>query len=369
MTRIAIEPPLAYSAANALKRANDQLDGIRFSLSGQWSRLDANWEGYDKYAVTSWVNGALNELLQLSDNACNLGVKLEAITRRFEEADESVVFDLKKMSWGSLVTMTKGPSTKPDEPNNNGSTYISGYPSIPSAKGKALPLPPGLYPHVRESFLDPSDYILTADELRAWVREAATYHDVPPELLALILQQENNPDAPGWRRFLQRFERLIGTMATIANETPLVGNLVPDGIGDNATGIGNIKRSTIEGTDDSEGAANYSEGAANYIERVYNRPILPDEVKDTALPFLHRDQRIGGVDMQSDLYYVSAHLRQLLDRIAGNGKPYKGPLTRELIEKVATAYNGSGQKAEKYGRDAVQLLEKAAKGEKQLVFL
>ena len=58
---------------------------------------------------------------------------------------------------------------------------------------------------------------------------------------------------------------------------------------------------------------------------------------------------------------------QLVDRITGK-KCYQGPLTKEQIERIAAAYNGSGPMAEKYGQDAMLVLQKAESGETPLYF-
>jgi len=88
MTHIKIELPLAYSTANTLKRANNQLDSIRSSLSSQWSHLSANWDGADKYEIEARVRSALDGLNRMSGNVYALGVALEAQARLFEEVDE-----------------------------------------------------------------------------------------------------------------------------------------------------------------------------------------------------------------------------------------------------------------------------------------
>ncbi len=68
---------------------------------------------------------------------------------------------------------------------------------------------------------------------------------------------------------------------------------------------------------------------------------------------------------------MTAHLRQLIDRVMGketSGDCYKGPLTLEQVEKVVAAYNGSGPMAAKYGKDAVRRLQAAAAGGEPLSF-
>jgi uncharacterized protein YukE len=233
-------------------------------------------------------------------------------------------------------------------------TLIIGFDNIKQFDGE-IDLFPGLYGRIRENFLDPADYVIDSNKIRQWVRDAAEYNDIPPELLAVILQQENAPDAPGWRKPFQYIERQMTTGAAILNEVPFVENIIPDKIANSSTGIGNMTKKTLD-------------DAAKYIETTYNRSVLPQDVFDTAIPFVNRDTRISGVDMQADIYYVSAHLRQLIDREIGEGQPYHGPLTKENITKIAAAYNGSGDASVKYGNDAVNRLEKASNGEIPLYF-
>lgn len=205
----------------------------------------------------------------------------------------------------------------------------------------------GPYGRLRENFFDLSDYVVDADKLSEWIRDAGRYHDVPPELIAAILQQENPPDAPLWQKPLQYAERQATTIASILNDVPLVGRVIPDSIAEGSTGIGNMQGPTLR-------------SAAEYIERTYGRPVLPDQVESTAIPFVNRDTRKAGVDMQADVYYVSAHLRQLIDEVAGGGQPYHGPLTRAQIQQIAARYNGSGDAAEEYGRDTLRRLDEAS---------
>jgi hypothetical protein len=89
-------------------------------------------------------------------------------------------------------------------------------------------------------------------------------------------------------------------------------------------------------------------------------------VRDRVLGW-KQDTRIQGDDLKSDLYYMTAHLRQLIDRVTGT-KKYSGPLTMEQVEKVAAAYNGSGPMAEKYGKDAINRLKTAVGGGTPLYF-
>jgi hypothetical protein len=106
--------------------------------------------------------------------------------------------------------------------------------------------------------------------------------------------------------------------------------------------------------------------AATYVERVYKKPVMPLSVKVRVRSF-DADTRIQGNDLRADLYYMTAHLRQLIDRITGT-KKYQGALSLDQVAKIAAAYNGSGKLATKYGKDAVRRLTRAVAGEEPLYF-
>ena len=78
------------------------------------------------------------------------------------------------------------------------------------------------------------------------------------------------------------------------------------------------------------------------------------------------DVGVQGLDWRADLYYGAAHIRQLIDRIVG--KCTKGEITLNQVEKIFASYNGSGPVAEKYGKDAIDLLKKASDGKANLFF-
>ena len=129
--------------------------------------------------------------------------------------------------------------------------------------------------------------------------------------------------------------------------------IVPDKFAGGSSGIANLSRKTLR-------------DAVDYVEREYRRPVMPAEVKVRLLGE-NVDLRIQGLDLHADLYYLAAHLRQLIDRIAGS-KQYHGPLTFEQVEKIAAAYNGSGPLARKYGKDTIDRITKAVAGAEPLYF-
>ncbi len=231
-------------------------------------------------------------------------------------------------------------------------TTLEGFNNIKPHTG-GIPILPGIYLKMRDNFLDPSDYKLTANDIREWVSDASKYHDVPPELVAVILQQENNPEASTLRKIGQYIERQGTTVLAALDK--ITGDIIPDKLAGGSTGIGNVTRPTLQGTID-------------YTEKTYHKPIMPDSENNTALSFIKHDTGISGLDMKADVYYVAAHLRQLIDREVGGGRPYQGSLNREQIQRVLAAYNGSGTDALKYGQDAVERLDKANRGEKPLYF-
>src|SRR5262245_204004 len=187
-------------------------------------------------------------------------------------------------------------------------------------------------------------------EIRGWVRDAAAYHDVPYELAAAILQQENGPNATRFQKVGQFVERSGTTLLAIADEWAF--DLVPDKYAGSSAGIANLARATLR-------------DAARYVQATYNRPVMPPSVRDRILGW-NQDTRIQGDDLKSDLYYMTAYLRQLIDRWVK--KQYSGPLTLEQVELVARRYNGSGPMAAKYGKDTVERLRRAASGGEPLYF-
>lgn len=226
---------------------------------------------------------------------------------------------------------------------------IEGVGEIPSYTG-GFPSPIAVW-YVPKDAGELTKVFLSPAELRGWVREAADYEGVPLEIAAVILQQENAPEAPTWRKLGQVGERNLTTFLAILDEA--LFDLVPDTFADGSSGLPNLRRPTLR-------------DAARYIEETYCKPILPDEVKNRLLGW-NQDTRIPGDDVKADLYYMTGHIRQLIDRITGK-RCYDGPLTPDQIERVFAAYNGSGEKAKKYGRDAMGRLRRAAAGTESLYF-
>ena len=227
---------------------------------------------------------------------------------------------------------------------------IEGLGPIPSYTG-GFPSPLPLMWYVPEDVEEAFTVYFPPSTIRGWIRQAADYHGVPYVLTAVILQQENAPEAPRWKQVGQFAERSLTTLAAIVDEA--LGDIVPDKISGGSSGIANISRATLR-------------DAANYIERTYCRTVLPEDVRRRLLGW-SQDTRIQGDDLKSDLYYMTAHLRQLIDRVMGQ-PCYNGPLTLEQVKKVAAAYNGSGPLAVKYGEDALRRLQRAAAGQTPLYF-
>jgi hypothetical protein len=227
-------------------------------------------------------------------------------------------------------------------------TYIEGIDQVPSYRGD-LPSPLQVMWYVPEnSELLKVHY--SDSEIRSWVKDAAEYNDVPHELMAVVLQQENAPNVSKWHQFLQFGERSATTLAAIVDKYTF--DIVPDEIAGGSSGIANMKRATLE-------------NAANYIESTYNRAALPEDVRYRVLGW-DQDNRIPGDDLKADLYYASGELRRLIDRKMGTG--YTGPLTLEQTNDIIASYNGSGPLAEKYGNDAINTLNGAADGTTPLYF-
>jgi hypothetical protein len=187
-------------------------------------------------------------------------------------------------------------------------------------------------------------------EIRGWLRDAAAYHDVPLALACVILQQENGPNATTFQKLGQFTERSLQTAGALLDD---VIDIVPDSFAGGSSGIANMSRATLR-------------DAASYIEKTYKMDVMPNDVRVRAMG-ADADTRVQGNDMRADFYYMTAHLRQLIDRIMGT-KKYHGPITIEDVEKICAAYNGSGKLAQKYGKDAVARLKRAVAGEEPLYF-
>jgi hypothetical protein len=188
-------------------------------------------------------------------------------------------------------------------------------------------------------------------EIRQWIKQAAEYHGIPHVLLAVILQQENGPNATTTQKVLQFGERSLTTFAAIMDD--VFWDVVPDKIAGGSSGFANMSRSALR-------------GAARYSETMYGRPPLPSSVQYRILGW-NQDTRVSGDDWKADLYYCAAHLRQLIDRVT-HTPCHRGALNLAQLEKVIAAYNGSGALAAKYAKDAMALLARAEKGQDQLYF-
>lgn len=189
------------------------------------------------------------------------------------------------------------------------------------------------------------------EEIRGWIRQAAQYQDVPHCMLAVILQQENGPNATGFQKFGQFGERTLTTAAAIADD--MLFGIVPDAIAGGSSGFANMSRATLR-------------NAALYSATTLNRPPLPDDVRYRVLGW-DQDTRVPGDDWKADLYYASAHIRELIDRETGT-TGFSGALTMDQVRGVFRRYNGSGALAETYADDAIALLEGAIAGDRTLYF-
>ncbi len=188
-------------------------------------------------------------------------------------------------------------------------------------------------------------------EIRKWVKDAANYHGIPHILLAVILQQENGPNATKFQKIGQFAERTLTTLGAIIDEH--LWDIVPDKIAGGSSGFANMSRSPLK-------------RAAKYSEEKYGRNPMPNSVRYRCFGW-DQDTRISGNDWKADIYYCAAHLRQLIDRCTGK-ICHSGPLTLEQLQIIICAYNGSGPLADKYGRDAMQTLQNVAAGKGYLYF-
>jgi len=185
--------------------------------------------------------------------------------------------------------------------------------------------------------------------VRKWVKDACSYHKIPHILLALILQNENNPNAPEWRKAAQFAERSITTAAFVIDKLIFI---VPNKISKGSLGLANVSDKALQ--DGVEGSINK-----------YGRPPIPSTILRNIFG-MNKDTRVSGDDWRNDLYYAAAHLRFLIDRELRNC--YNGTMSYSDLHKVIAAYNGSGIEAKKYADNAIANLNLAISGKGTLYF-
>jgi len=189
--------------------------------------------------------------------------------------------------------------------------------------------------------------------IRSWIKDAAKYHGIPHEMIAVLIQQENAPSASKWKQFLQFGER---TLTTTASELDRVlWDIVPDKVADGSAGFMNMRRPTLKST-------------VQYTKQNYCKELMPKDIANRIGYIFDSnvDVEVQGLDWRADLYYGAAHIRELIDRQVG--KCSKGEISIEQVEKIFASYNGSGPIAQKYGKDAIDLLTKASNGKATLYF-
>jgi hypothetical protein len=102
----------------------------------------------------------------------------------------------------------------------------------------------------------------------------------------------------------------------------------------------------------------------SYTKEKYGRPIVPSDKS-------HLDYGFAGDDIEVDMYYLAAHVRQLIDeRVMGKGKSCaKGEITLRQLWEVFADYNGPNRKVSgTYANDAMAKLKGAYNGAVVLYF-
>ncbi len=241
-----------------------------------------------------------------------------------------------------------------DPPNSQ--TYVQGFGKIPSYRGD-IPSPLNAMWYVPDNVSELFKINYPASEIRGWLKEAAAYHGVPLELAAVILQMENPPEHGTVRKVLQFGERSLTTFLAIVDDHAF--DLVPDKIGslhiaEGTSGIANMRRQVVR-------------DAADYVEKTLGRPVIPDDVRSRVFGW-NQDTRIPGDDLKADFYYLTAHLRQLIDRETGT-KNYSGTLSVTQIQNIADRYVGEIPNSCAWpGKHATSILQNAAAGREPLYF-
>ena len=280
---------------------------------------------------------------------------------------------------GNNLAKTNAGPIQREEPDcrvpNPDAANITGINPIPDYTGD-LPSPLQVMNYMPHDL--GSAFYVPDDEIRGWVQDASSHQNLPPELLPLIMQQENSPHASFGHQVLQHGERQLTTAMTNVDEW------TDGGFGNMLNGINEWTEENIggfparatgalaRGVGSSTGFVNMSRGALQsgdaYSEEVLGRDTIPPEVAERMGGLLNADTGVSGNDWRSDLYYTAAHLRELVDHEMGE-EGFQGDLTIDNIRDIAASYNGTGPMAEKYGNDAANLLERAANGEDTLYFL
>ena len=220
------------------------------------------------------------------------------------------------------------------------------------------------------------NFEIPANTIRGWVKDASTYHTVPHELLAALLQNENPIREKGVKDFLHNVVQYVERSGTTLHTRTTMDivyvkdlrvdalmlqiiddkawDIIPDKIGNTriasgSSGIGNLTRDNLR-------------VAVKYTKDTYNKDIIPSNVRFRDSGF-DSDTQISGNDLKSDLYYAATYMRRLIDIITEG-------ITIDQAEKVLTIYNGPLERdeAKAYGKRAMNHIFNAQKGVSNLYF-
>ncbi len=193
------------------------------------------------------------------------------------------------------------------------------------------PIPFSTKPNIYTS-PHPASYML-------YFNEAVEEYSVPPELLAVVLQLENNYPKYGYLGYLRRSLKMMSA--------PILQLIDPGhdyGYG-YSQGLGNIKPLTAQ-------------EVSEYFELCYPGG---QSVEGYSSHFVL-------LDMRTNLRYAAAHLRMQIDAVYGIG--YEGPMSLEGLAHVISKYNRSDiSYISSYGADGRALLVAASQSEETLYFL
>jgi uncharacterized protein YukE len=103
MSIISIDISLAFETSAKIKGSASELEMCLNNLRTQWAGLSDTWDGFSKYETETEIESGLEKLriLTLSTNA--LGLRLNEIAKRFQNADDNPPTPIPGIVWSSYA--------------------------------------------------------------------------------------------------------------------------------------------------------------------------------------------------------------------------------------------------------------------------